>query len=380
MSRASYDLAVVGAGIVGLAHALAAARLGKKVIVIDRDAAANGASIRNFGFVTVTGQQSGDCWQKAWRSRQVWEEVAGPAGIRVLHQGLTMTARHPESEALIDAFLKTEMGAACRRLTPTEALEHAPRLRADQITAALYSPHEVRVESREALPRLAAWLEAAHGVTFQWQTSVQAVETPRVVTSRGDIHAEAVVVCPGDDAVSLMADRIAPYGATRCKLQMLRVTPEKPMTLGSAVMSDLGLARYLGYAELPEAEPLKALLDLEQAAERANGIHLIVVQSEDGSLVVGDSHHYGPTPDPFGSREVDDLILAEMDRVLDLGPYSVSERWIGTYASAPDRWRFTDAPDPATRIVVVTAGCGASTAFAIGEETIAELYQKDLPQ
>ena len=38
-----YDLAVVGAGIVGLAHALAGARRGLRVVVIDRDARANGA-------------------------------------------------------------------------------------------------------------------------------------------------------------------------------------------------------------------------------------------------------------------------------------------------------------------------------------------------
>jgi hypothetical protein len=36
-----------------------------------------------------------------------------------------------------------------------------------------------------------------------------------------------------------------------------------------------------------------------------NGIHLIAVQSADGSLVVGDSHHYAPTPHPFGSTAVD---------------------------------------------------------------------------
>jgi hypothetical protein len=52
----------------------------------------------------------------------------------------------------------------------------------------------------------------------------------------------------------------------------------------------------------------------------------------------------------------------------------MTERWLGTYASAPDRWRLTDAPDAATRLVIVTAGCGASTAFAIGEETVAELF------
>ena len=68
-----YDLAVVGAGIVGLAHAFAAAKRGKRVVVIDRDAQANGASVRNFGFVTVTGQGAGVCWTLARGARYIWE-------------------------------------------------------------------------------------------------------------------------------------------------------------------------------------------------------------------------------------------------------------------------------------------------------------------
>ncbi|PVB59975.1 TIGR03364 family FAD-dependent oxidoreductase [Labrenzia sp. 011] len=375
MKQTSYDLAIVGAGIVGLAHALAAAKRGKKVLVIDRDSVANGASIRNFGFVTVTGQQAGDCWQKASRSRQVWAEVAEAARIPLLHQGLTMTARLPESEAVIDAFLDTEMGTHCCRLTAEEAALKVPSLRPGSISCALYSPLEVRVESRDALPQIANWLEEVHQVDFLWQTSVNSVATPTLETSRGTVSADTVIVCPGDDGTTLFAERIAAYGLTRCKLQMLRVRPREPMRLGTAVMSDLGLARYLGYAELPEAEALKARLDREMSGHRENGIHLIVVQSEDGSLVVGDSHHYDLTPDPFIDRSVNDLILAEMDTILDLGSYDISETWIGTYASAPDRWRLTDTPDDATRIVIVTAGCGASTAFAIGEETVADLYR-----
>ncbi|WP_305989421.1 TIGR03364 family FAD-dependent oxidoreductase [Roseibium sp. MMSF_3544] len=374
MTQKSYDLAVVGAGIVGLAHTLAAVKRGKKVVVIERDSVANGASIRNFGFVTVTGQQAGDCWKMASRSRQIWGEVAQAAEIELLHQGLTMTARLPESEAVIDAFLKTEMGADCKLLTPEEAAHRVPSLRTDAISCALYSPLEVRVESRDALPQIANWLEAMHGVDFLWQTSVNAVETPKLETSRGTVHADSVVVCPGDDGTTLFSDRIASYEVTRCKLQMLRVTPHQKAHLGTAVMSDLGLARYLGYSELPEATALKARLDLEMSDYRDNGIHLIVVQSADGSLVVGDSHHYDPTPDPFIDKTVNDLILSEMNAILDLGPYEVTESWIGTYASAPDRWRLTDAPDDATRVVMVTAGCGASTAFAIGEETITNLY------
>jgi glycine/D-amino acid oxidase-like deaminating enzyme len=74
-----FDLAVVGAGIVGLAHAFAAARLGKRVVVIEREPCATGASIRNFGFVTVTGQERGATWLRARRSRDIWAAIAPEA-------------------------------------------------------------------------------------------------------------------------------------------------------------------------------------------------------------------------------------------------------------------------------------------------------------
>jgi FAD dependent oxidoreductase TIGR03364 len=370
---AGYDLAIVGAGILGLAHALAAARLGKSVVVVDRDAKSRGASIRNFGFITVTGQAAGDCWRMARRSRDVWLEVAEAAGIPVLHRGLLVTARRPEAEAVVDAFLATEMAEGCRRLSATEAAAYLP-VRRETVTAALYSPLELRVESRTAVPALQAWLEKILGVAFRWSTHVHAVGPGRLETSRGPIEAGAVVVCPGDEFGTLFPERIGRYGATRCLIHMLRLEPERPVRLGAAVMSDLGLARYHGYADLPAAAALKARLDAEQPAQRRHGVHLIVVQSADGSLVVGDSHHYEEAPDPFYATAVEQLILDEMDQVLDLGGWRGSERWLGTYASAGDRWRLSDAPDERTRIVIVTAGCGASTAFAIGEETIRDLF------
>ena len=65
-----FDLAVVGAGIIGLSCALAAVRRGLSVVVIERSPRALGASIRNFGFVTVTGQDAIGIWHRARRSRQ----------------------------------------------------------------------------------------------------------------------------------------------------------------------------------------------------------------------------------------------------------------------------------------------------------------------
>jgi D-hydroxyproline dehydrogenase subunit beta len=370
----SYDLAVIGAGVCGLAHALAAARRGKRVVVIDRDAQANGASVRNFGFITVTGQQAGECWRRAMRSRDVWVEIAAAAKIAIVQRGLMAVARRPEARAVIEEFLETEMGAECRFVEPGRLDEYGAELRAQEFSGALYSPHEVRVESRHAIPQLAAYLDERHGVAFLRQTTALSAVPPRLETSRGPVEAETVVVCPGDDFTALHADRIAQYGLTRCKLHMMRVRAENFDARLPAVMSDLGMIRYLGYSEQPAAKALRAKLEAEQGAHIEHGVHLIVVRSADGSLVVGDSHHYAATPDPFAPAEVDDLILDEYSHVFGGPAPQVVERWTGTYASAPDRLMLVDRPSDAVRLVLITSGTGASTSFAIAEEVIADLY------
>ena len=374
MSQRGYDLAIVGAGICGLAHALAAARRGKRVVVIDRDAQANGASIRNFGFITVTGQQAGECWRRAMRSRDIWAELGPLAGIDILQRGLLTVARRPEARAVLEQLLETDMGEGCRLVEPGRIDDLGLGLRTRDFAGALHSPHELRVESREAIPRLAAFLTERHGVTFLRSTVVHSAAPPRLETSRGPVEAETVVVCPGDDFHTLYPERLAAYGLTRCKLHMMRVVPERFDAALPPVMSDLGLVRYLGYAEQPGAAALRARLEAEQGAHLTNGVHLIVVRSANGSLVVGDSHHYGTTPDPFAPTGVDDLILDEYAAVFDGPRPTLAEHWTGTYASAPDRLMLVDRPSDALRIVLITSGTGASTSFAIGEEVVAELY------
>ena len=82
------------------------------------------------------------------------------------------------------------------------------------------------------------------------------------------------------------------------------------------------------------------------------------------------------------------MILRHLQSTLRVGACDVVERWTGTYptfapalaalavpqggASALGAGAAADcvieAPDPALRVVVVTSGTGASTAFGIAEE------------
>ena len=372
MTSRVFDLAVIGGGVIGLAHAYVAARAGRRVAVIERDVRANGASIRNFGFITVTGQERGESWRLARRTRDVWAELAPKAGLTIEQRGLYLTARSAEAVAVIEALLATEMGEGCRLLSPKAFRDQSDGLGAANLRGVLYSPHELRVESRTAVPALTAWLNEALGVVFFNETVVFEAAPPRLRTSRGAIEAGAVVVCPGDDFVTLYPEAIAAFGLRKCRLSMVKLA-DPGFRLPGALMSDLSLTRYRGYAALPEARALETRLREELPGCYEHGVHLIAAQGGDGGLIVGDSHHYDALPGPFAPAAAEREILGEYARALGREPPPALERWTGVYAVADDRTYLVAAPEPGVRLVMVTSGTGASTGFGIADAVIGEL-------
>lgn len=272
-----------------------------------------------------------------------------------------MPAQRPEAVAVLQALMATEMGQGCSLLSAKTAARDWPWLQAGMVL--LHSPHECRVVSRDAIPRLSHWLAHSLGVDFFWNTQSLSIDLPHITTRRGRLIAEHCVVCPGNDLNALYPEVLAQAGISQCTLQMMRVSPGQALKLPSAVMSDLSLIRYEAYADLPEAQPLKAGLQVEQAG------HLIVMQSADGSLVVGDGHVYGDAEAPFASARIEDLIMAEFHQVLNLPNAKVSERWVGSYSSAQDVV-FKSQPSKGVAIGVVTGGTGASTSFALPRELL----------
>src|SRR5580692_3288040 len=102
-----YDDAVVGAGILGLAHAYHLARLGRRVIVFERNAHAMGASVRNFGMLWPIGQPAGHLRNLALRSLEIWRGVLTAGGLWHSRCGSLHLAYRGDERRVLEEFAET---------------------------------------------------------------------------------------------------------------------------------------------------------------------------------------------------------------------------------------------------------------------------------
>jgi FAD dependent oxidoreductase TIGR03364 len=355
------DLVVVGAGIVGLAHAVEAVARGMSVTVVERDARAVGASVRNFGHACITAQ-AGEALTFARRARGTWLRMAREAGVGVRECGTVVVARSPEEVAALEELAATRGAAEARLLTPAGVTAAVPVAPEDLHGGALL-PLDLRVDQRRAAGAIADWLAARPGVRVLWSTPVLGVEDGRVRTGRGDLPARQVVVCAGHDLDRLLPGVADAGGVERCLLQMLQVRVPG-LRVDPAVLTGSSMLRYPALAATDGARALRRRWVTERPELLDAVVNHMLTQEPGGDLVVGDTHACARTPEPWSQEELDDLLLAETRALLGRGDLAVVRRWQGVYASAAGE--FLRVPvAPGVTAVAITSGIGMTTAFGL---------------
>jgi glycine/D-amino acid oxidase-like deaminating enzyme len=100
------------------------------------------------------------------------------------------------------------------------------------------------------------------------------------------------------------------------------------------------------------------------------GIHVMASQNGLGELILGDSHEYGDSVDPFDKESIDDLILKYLRRFLNLDRIPIAGRWHGVYAKHPKESFLIRRPAEGVLAVNAVGGAGMTLSFGLAEEAI----------
>ncbi|HEX4017293.1 MAG TPA: FAD-dependent oxidoreductase [Frankiaceae bacterium] len=92
---------VVGGGVLGAMHALWAHGAGHQIVHFEREQAARGASVRNFGLVWVGGRASGAELRLTQTARELWTRVAEQIPAVGLRPDGSVTVARTEDELLV---------------------------------------------------------------------------------------------------------------------------------------------------------------------------------------------------------------------------------------------------------------------------------------
>ncbi|WP_030961607.1 FAD-binding oxidoreductase [Streptomyces sp. KS_5] len=196
------DVVVVGAGMVGAACALYAARAGLDVILVDRGPVAGGTTGAGEGNLLVSDKEPGPELDLALLSGRLWGELAAEFGAAVEYEakGGVVVASSPDGLAALERFADGQRvaGVVAEPVAGDALYALEPHL-APGLPGGVHYPQDCQVMPALAAAHLArgsgARLFTGRTVTDVLRTPAGAVRGVR--TNMGDIHAPAVVNAAG---------------------------------------------------------------------------------------------------------------------------------------------------------------------------------------
>lgn len=376
----TFDVIVVGSGVLGAFHAYFAGRRGLRTLLLERSDSPLGASVRNFGMIIPSGMPPGDWHRRAMEGAALYRDLAPRLGVPLFTTGTQYVATTPGEERVLEEFatLGPAKGYRCALLDAQTSVRLNAVLSPERCRVSLHFPDDLRLQSRVFFPRFLHYLQEQLGCEYRPRTVVAGVRMVQgadgkeivVTTASGEeIGGRHVFLCPGSELRTLLPGYFATTGLIHCKLQMMRLTAPGNLRLGASLASGLTLRRYASFRLCPSWERLREeTVDPESLRQ---GIHILLVQDQDGRLILGDSHEYGADDrtDTLDST-TERVILSEAQRFLQLPSWDVDERWHGVYTLHPEHELHRESWWGRLHVVTGIGGKGMTTGPGVARESI----------
>ena len=349
------DVAIVGGGIVGLASAYELARGDCAVTVFEKGSLGMGSTARAAGGIRKQFSTPVNV-SLSLASFPTWESFEERFGVDIAFRrhGYLFLAREEATEETLreNVAMQNDLGVPSALLSPGEAREHCPGLRADRFRACSYCPDDGIADPNLAVQGYANAAREA-GVEVRTKTAVTDLlaEGGRVTGLVADgehVDADRVVLAAGawSRQLALGVDLDLPIAPRRRSIAV--VDPETPV---------------------PETDPLTADLD--------TGAYFM--PEREGVAFVGGQIGGDPDVDPDRYDDGIEMLWAAeaVERAGDLATYfgpdsRIRRGWSGLYAVTPDSHPILEESLPGLVVAAGFSGHGFMHAPATGK-VVAEL-------
>ena len=386
MNNKSFDLIVVGGGVLGTFHAYSAIQKGLRVAVIEKNTQPQGATVKNFGQVVPSGMNTK--WQNYGReSLAIYKESQSKFDISIRQNGTVYIASNPEEVQLIEELYQINKfnNYTSQLLTKKQCLSKYASLCSSYCEAGLFFPEEVTVESRIMINRLHSFMKM--NPNFELFTNEIVVDTQEigngveVVTAKDNkFKAEKVIICNGSDFKALYPEIYDKSDLVVTKLQMLQTKAQKNYVLNGSILTGLSIRRYEAFEECASWKNIKEK-ESSESLENKYGVHILFKQATDGSIILGDSHEYADAKnmDDLGfdlNMDIDNFMIQEAKKIFDLPTYEIQNRWFGMYSQCKNSDIFQYNVSPNVHIVTGIGGKGMTGSAGFSKDSIQKLINK----
>ncbi|QHE90410.1 FAD-dependent oxidoreductase [Pandoraea fibrosis] len=224
------DVAIIGAGIIGMSTAWALAKAGLRVAVFEKGVIAGEQSSRNWGWIRTVGRDHKEL-PLAMQAIDLWKEIQSQHDVGYRQTGVAYLA---ESDADMAGYRKW-LDKALPLGVPAQLLnrEQLPDLfntpSARGWIGALHCPVDGVAEPERATKAIAALAVAAGAQVFE-QTAVRCLDrqggrASGIVTERGRVAADAVVLAGGAWSRLFCGNTGVNFPQLKVHASVLRTTP-----------------------------------------------------------------------------------------------------------------------------------------------------------
>lgn len=152
----------------------------------------------------------------------------------------------------------------------------------------------------------------------------------------------------------------------------MKLTESQPTDwkLGPHITSGLTLRHYLSFRHCPTLAAVKERFAKDAPLLDRFGTHVMASQADNGGLILGDSHEYDDDIEPTDKAEIDDLILQELQKIMNVPTWNTAKRWHGLHAKHPSQMCFVREVRPDVLVVNGFGGNGMTLSLAFSESVI----------